>query len=166
MAAPLPHVLTVCLDAVSTSLAGMSKGAGYRRDYKGVKRFAYDLPLEDDDAIPWVQMDIGDDEPERPEHSSAMHQVQEVFVQVHVKADKLSDGSSDIMTPVLEVAADIHQAVFANRSCGVSYAHIRQPTRREVRPFGATLDAIGATLRVTYELEYFHRSEDMSLGSV
>jgi hypothetical protein len=162
MAEPAQHVLVAPIDALIAAWGAMGRGAGYRRDYRGAKRIAFDLPEEEDDEIPWVQVDLGDDEPATPERSDNMHQLQEVLVQVHVMADTMPDGTKDIVTPLLEVTADLHQAAFADRTLGTSYAHLEQPTRREVSPFGIGLDAVGATLRVTYQIQYWHTADDMS----
>ena len=155
-----PHVLQAPLEILFGKWGAMGKESGYRRDYRGIRRFAYDLPIEDDEVVPWVQVDLGDSEQTRDESSSRIFLTQEVYAQVHVFAEDTADGDKDMTTPLLAVQADIHQAAFDDRNLGNNFLWV-DFDRHEVAPFGGP-QGIGTTLRAVYNINYWFNAADMS----
>jgi hypothetical protein len=153
------HVLKAPIEFIAGKLAAMGTESGYRRDYRGLRRWSYALPLEDDQAIPWVQLDLGDNEEGKPESNTRHFPDQDLVIQVHVMADRLDNGELDVIAPTLEVMADIHQAAYADRNLGVQYCWIERK-RREIREFGVGVEPIGSTVRAVYTIHYWHAAAD------
>jgi hypothetical protein len=139
----------------------MSRTRGFRRDYRGVKLFAYDFPLEEDLQLPWVQVDLGDAAEYQPPANDRLWWTQQLIVQVHLVADRLSDNSLDIVTPMLDAKADIHQALYADRTRGTGYCTTFYRASDVTATWGIGDEVVGATLRETYEIVYWFISGDM-----
>lgn len=168
MAAPDPHVLIAALNYVGTKLGTVSRNTGYRRDYRGVRGFLYDFPMEDDLTLGWIQIELGEQDQKTEEGNEISntlfrHQI-ELRVRVHVLAERVDTGELDVNTPVLQTMADIHSAMFADRTQGGSVLSTHYAGSERA---GFTVDKLrlGVTLTETYLLDFDHLSGDMASTS-
>jgi hypothetical protein len=165
LAPPADNVLQNPVEFYIAAVAAMGKEAGYRRDYRGVKRFSYDLPLEEDETNPWLQVELSDFEQPKPEANTQTTMRAVIFVQAHLFADKLANGDKDMIKPVLDFLADVEDAVFADRALGTNppFCYLyRAVDHVEQRPFGIADEAFGSTVRVNHVIDYWFTTGDQS----
>ena len=156
--------LLTLVNHLVAALEDSGREYGHRREYKKVERFLYDVGLERDWDHITLQVGLGSDEQPTVDgfdHSTTrIRRRDDVLVRAHIGPDKRADESLDLITPVLDVEADIEALVMATRSRGDSFATTYY--RGTVREFHGTEDGIGATVTATFAIEWDHTTGDTS----
>lgn len=156
---------------VIPQLNGIARGTGFNRDYSGVIRSVYPWTQESRTERPHFMLDITT-EPS-PEASGGLVGIGElgndtlrvlnmITIGVHFQADKEANGP-DVITPFLEIRADIHKAMYeTRRGPGDPHAAIFL-TEIGILPIFDAARADGGTVAMTYGVLMTYMSSDLAI---
>lgn len=160
MPAPSEHILIAAMNQIRRNLLTLGRHNGYRHDYRGVRTWMYDYPIEADLERPWVQAELG--EAASNLVSNTLTRVQRrLYLRAHILGDHYGDGEIDVNTPALNVIADFEQRMMLDRSQGSTVLDTQYDQDECTWERFMANDQPGVTVTEAYILEYHWLTGDM-----
>lgn len=170
-------VILAIFDNAMKALEAMGRESGYHRDYRGVVGMPIAPQLEPDLENPWVQCIIGEVVRQLATGNEIMYDShrhrQAFFVRVSVPpVMRILSGRQirDLTMPIWEVRADIHKALFVDRTRGSSgycttyYIGPEAPEYFGI-DVGEAVEVGGVTVIEKYAIEWSHSTGDMGTAA-